>query len=159
MTSRSKRSIIYGAVGLSLIALILGATIRRREVDFRRLNAGDFAFKSGHYRDALNIFSPYAEKGNQGAQQTLGIMYAFGLGVSRDRKKAEKLLSEGFSGMTDDAGHPMASGMFFWIGQSYEKGEYVPVDRQEALVWYRTAAAAGSDQARERLQELKNGQH
>jgi hypothetical protein len=40
------------------------------------------------------------------------------------------------------------------LGRMYERGRGVPADLEQAVAWYRKAAAAGDEKARENLKRL-----
>ena len=46
------------------------------------------AVKNGDYATALTVFRPLAEKGNADAQNALGRMYLYGLGLRQDSAAA-----------------------------------------------------------------------
>lgn len=102
------------------------------------VDAGVVEFKKGNYADAARQLMPYAQRGNKTAELTLGIMYAFGNGVAKDRKRATELLD----------GNEKAADLYFWIGQSFDKGDGVAENHNEAKAWYSLAAQAGNEEAK-----------
>ena len=48
------------------------------------------AFAKKEYAAAAKLFRPLAEKGNAVAQYRIALMHKMGLGVSKDRKQAQK---------------------------------------------------------------------
>jgi TPR repeat protein len=137
MTRNNK--LIVGVVGV-LVALGLSAWwFARMQQEAANVDTAVVEFKKGNYASAAIQLAPYARHGNKTAQLTLGIMYAFGDGVARDRKKAVDLLSQANQGLPD---------MYLWIAQSFEKGDGVVKDDSEARAWYSLAAEAGSADAK-----------
>jgi TPR repeat protein len=169
VSSRAKKRILFATVGVALIVSLVGLRLRTIWVESHAVNDGVVAFKLERYTDAVRMLTPVAARGNcifseffncslrdpgvEGAQSTLALIYAFGLGVPRDATKAEQLFRRWQDGETV-AGHPL-SDTFLWVAQSYETGDNVPVDKQQALVWYRIAAEAGSKEARDHLKKLE----
>ncbi|MEI6313276.1 MAG: tetratricopeptide repeat protein [Syntrophus sp. (in: bacteria)] len=93
-----------------------------------------------------------AEQGNTDAQSRLGEMYAKGLGVGKDLQEASKWY---INAAEQDPNCQYNIGMFHEHGGfEYRSGEpkYVP-NKQEALKWYRLAAAQGHDSARFRVEQ------
>ncbi|SFN05864.1 hypothetical protein SAMN05660284_00429 [Formivibrio citricus] len=97
------------------------------------------AYGKGDYTVALREFKAAAEKGDLHAQQNLGMMYAFGLGVDKDEKLAvewyRKAAEKGFA----PAQHS--------LGQAYEEIIGVWRDETVAAEWYRKAAEQGYGKA------------
>jgi uncharacterized protein len=106
----------------------------------RQIDNGVVAFKRGDYKTAVDILTPYASRGNKTAQLNVGLAYAMGLGVDRDREKAQVLLR---SALGD-----RAASTYTWVAHSFEVGEGVAKNTDEAASWYRAAAAEGSADAK-----------
>ena len=115
--------------------------------DARAVDAGVVEFKKGNYEAAIRILGPYADRGNERAEFNVGIAYALGLGVRRDRERAHAMLHRSMG--------PKALEMYTWLAKSFENGDGVAKDPAEAMAWYRIAADEGSDQARTRLEREK----
>ena len=77
-----------------------------------------------------------AERGDAGAQNKLGIMYADGEGVAEDVQEAVKWWRK-----AAEQGDAQAQ---YTLGGMYAKGERVPQDDREAVKWYRQAAEQGN---------------
>ncbi len=68
------------AIGLVAVALFVGV-VTAHAADF---DAGVNAYQRGDYATALRIFRQLADQGSADAQSNLGVMYAYGQGVTRD---------------------------------------------------------------------------
>jgi TPR repeat protein len=147
-----KRPIVLTIICIISVLLADGyVRLHRFYKETAQIDTDVFALKSGDYGRAVRILTPYAEQRNATAELNLGIAYAYGLGVRRDRMKAQALLQDSFVGMSLKR---MIAGMYFSIARSYEHGDGVKADKNEALVWYEIAANAGSNEARMRLKGL-----
>jgi uncharacterized protein len=136
---RAQQQKMIGSIACILLIGGLGAWwFTRVHREAANVDAGVVEFKKGNYADAARRLAPYAQRGNKTARLTLGIMYAFGNGVAKDRKRATELL--------DDS--EKAADLYFWIGQSFDNGDGVAEDRGEAKVWYSLAAQAGNEEAK-----------
>lgn len=76
-----------------------------------------------------------AEQGDADAQNSLGLKYAKGEGISKDYKEATKWFKKA-------AEQGNAKGQYN-LGFSYDNGEGVPQDKKEAVKWFRKAAEQG----------------
>ena len=99
------------------------------------LQSGIDAYRRGDYPEALKVFRVLARRGNPNGQNTMGILYARGLGVSADYAEAVKWFRK-----ATDQGHAVAQHN---LGAAYFKGRGVAADDAEALKWFRRAAAQG----------------
>jgi uncharacterized protein len=108
--------------------------------DFDR---GRVAFRHGDYAAALREWRPLAEQGSSAAQYRLGVMYAYGVMVERDFKKArhwyEKAARQG------DARAAYELGVF------YELGRGVWQDERQAAYWFRQGALGGHGPSQEKF--------
>ena len=104
---------------------------------------GRAAFERGDYSAALREWRPLAEQGSSAAQYELGRMYAYGIGVERDFKKArawyEKAARQGDGRAA------------YEVGVFYELGRGVWQDERQAAWWFRQGALAGHGPSREKL--------
>ena len=122
------------ALGVALIIALIGPT----RADF---DAGMSAFERGDYATAVQEWRPLAEQGHAEAQNYLGWMYRWGLGVPMDdaeavnwyRKAAEQGIAEYMTR----------------LASMYLMGWGVPQDDVKAHMWYDLAAAAGDEDALE----------
>lgn len=106
------------------------------------------AFDTGDYKKAFQLYLVGAGQGDAIAQYRLGLMYADGQGISRDKKEAVKwcrlAAEQGYIAAQVDLG-------FWFTAHGY--------DAKEAVKWYRSAAVQGNELAQWSLGVLyKNGQ-
>jgi uncharacterized protein len=138
--SKLKIKIILTVV-VGLAAVLAFALPKWNEA--RVLDEGVVAVKNSDYGRAVQILTPLSDAGNPIARDTLGLLYAYGWGVKRDRERAATLMAAaGTSNLPD---------RFFSIGQEFEEGKVVEKDQKEALEWFRLAAEAGHPQAKVRF--------
>ncbi|MGQ0836762.1 MAG: tetratricopeptide repeat protein [Gammaproteobacteria bacterium] len=131
--------------GILLIAalVVVGAiayfVLARIDSEAKAVENGVVEFKKGNYESAAQMLSPYADQGNETAQLNVGIAYAFGQGIARNRERAHGLLQSALGSKAPE--------MYVWIAESFERGQEVEKDAAEALAWYRIAANEGNAQA------------
>ena len=99
------------------------------------------------YSEAVKWYRKAAEQGDMYAQNNLGVCYDNGQGVSQDYSEAVKWYRK-----AAEQGYAVAQNN---LGICYEKGQGVTKDYSEAVKWYRKAAEQGNENAKERLQKLK----
>jgi TPR repeat protein len=105
-------------------------------------------FRTQDFQKARSYYEKAEASGYLGAERAnnLGVIYADGLGVKRDDKRAFQLFERS------------AKGGFSWgmtnLGVRYEQGLGVPQDYKQARQWYEKAAAKGNEEARNRLQSM-----
>ena len=99
------------------------------------LEDGEAAYKSHDYATALQILRPLAERGNAEAQNRLGAMYGYGLGLPKDTRQGLILLRK-----AADQGYAPAQ---IDLGVIYLDGDGVPQDYEQAVAWFRKAAEEG----------------
>ncbi|EKS35255.1 tetratricopeptide repeat protein [Afipia clevelandensis] len=108
------------------------------------------AFARKEYAAAAKLFRPLAEKGNAVAQYRIAMMHKMGLGVSKDRKQAEK-----WSRLAAKQGNADAQVL---LGSLYYKGDGKESDAiAKAYMWYDIAAAQGNDEAKKELVTVSSG--
>lgn len=148
----SKKTGITVVVAIFVLgAAAYGALVLQRD-RIRALDDGIVAFKKGEYAEAIERLSPLAEQGNATAQDTLGIIYAYGLSVPKDKARAQELFLA--------ADNAIVAERFFYIAQRFDLGDEVGKDSQEALAWYIAAAEHGHKQAQSVLmQAYRNGHY
>jgi TPR repeat protein len=139
---RSRKAVLL-AIALAIVAI--GAFLVHRWMsEARAVDDGIVAWKNGDDERAIRMLEPYADGGNKLAQRTVGMAYAYGQGVTRDRARAHVLLRKALG--SD------AHSTYLWIAKSFENGgDGVVADPGEAREWYRIAADEGSVEAQERL--------
>ena len=107
----------------------------------KTIEEGREAYKKGDYKTASSIFKPLAERGDVGAQFTLGEMHSRGQGVPKNDADALKWYR-----MAADQGHAGAQNN---VGISYTLGKGVPKDFVLAYMWY-DIATSNYTEAKER---------
>jgi TPR repeat protein len=85
--------------------------------------------------EAARLYRLAADQGNSSAQASLGGLYMFGKGVSKDFGQALRCFRS-----AADQDVPMAQ---YYVGVFYRNGVGVPKDESEAVNWYRRAALQG----------------
>lgn len=158
----------------SLIPVAFGATVAiagqntDQEADEKAPVAAELSRMSA---EELADYTASAEKGDADAQNKLGNLYRYGLGVPRDFELAFKWFgraaaqsnapaelnlgnlflsgngakqssSEAAKWFRRAAEHGLALAQTF-LGQLYDEGKHVPQDYREAAIWYRRAAEQG----------------
>ncbi|WP_410056053.1 tetratricopeptide repeat protein [Roseobacter sp. HKCCA0434] len=124
-----------------MLALTFLATPMMAEIE-----AGRIAMEEGRFEDAYAEFWPAARAGNADAEELIGVLYAMGLGVERDDRRAfEWYLRASMKG------HPGAQSGIGWY---YEVGRGVPVDLVRAYMWYTLSAIGGDPDAAISLEEV-----
>ena len=131
-------------LGLTL-SLLLGNGVAVA-ADF---NKGFQAAQSGDYKTALAEWTPLAEQGDADAQFNLGIMYAYGQGVSENHTTAVKWYTK-----AADQGRVKAQ---FNLGNMYRIGEGVQKNYKTAVKWYTLAAEQGFSKAQTSLGNMYSG--
>jgi TPR repeat protein len=138
-------SIIVGVVTFLAVAVGGYSSMKSLKRQAQALEDGVVAYQKGNYDSAIKLLTPFAENGNKRAQRTLGLAYAYSEDEQRDRQRARELLQTSLG--------PKAVDTYIAIAESFESGEDVSEDIDEAMAWYRIAADEGSTEARNRLQE------
>lgn len=106
------------------------------------LRSGVSALKSGDYQTARRYIRPFAEAGDSHAQELLGTIFAFGLGVPKDTLRARIWFRRAESGLSK------AGVSEYYVALDYlDKGHLAPVDPAQALEWLQYAAEAGNSDA------------
>jgi len=122
-------------VAVFFILCLLAATTARADVYAARqlMNASQF-------QEAMQALLPMAQAGNADAEELIGVMYAMGLGVERDDRRAfEWYLRSAMKG------HPGAQSGVGWY---YEVGRgLASVDLVRAYLWYVLSAIGGDPDA------------
>lgn len=111
------------------------------------LAAGAKAMNDKDYGRATGLFQKAVEHGNAAAMCNIGILYARGLGMPQDDKKAMEWFQKA-------AARGYAYAMYH-IGVIYGTGgKGIPQDYKEAMNWYRKAAVGGNTDAMTNLGRL-----
>lgn len=101
------------------------------------------AYQRGYYLTALELALPRAEQGDRAAQTLIGEIYAEGLGVAEDKKKAATWYEA-----ASRNGDPLAT---FALAMMYQDGDGVTKDRKKAADLFQRAADAGNLMAKYNL--------
>ncbi|MEO9528831.1 tetratricopeptide repeat protein [Roseibium sp.] len=103
--------------------------------------------EANRYEEAMKELWPAARSGNADAEELIGVMYAMGLGVERDDRRAfEWYLRSAMKG------HPGAQSGVGWY---YEVGRGLPApDLVRAYMWYTLSAIGGDPDAAISLEEV-----
>jgi uncharacterized protein len=99
----------------------------------------------GKYKEAFEIFSPRAAKGDDDAQLYLGLMYRNGDGVKQDYFKAFELFKK-----SSEQGNAWSQKHLAWM---YIDGNGVLKDYKQAKYWFQRAYANDDETIR---QDAKN---
>ena len=96
--------------------------------------------EAGRFAEAREALWPAARSGNADAEELIGVMYAMGLGVEKDERRAlEWYLRSAMKG------HPGAQSGVGWY---YELGLGLPApDLVRAYMWYALSAIGGDPDA------------
>jgi uncharacterized protein len=109
------------------------------------------AYKRGDYATAYRLYRPLADQEDAGAQEHLGLMYLYGLGVPVDYAAALRWFHK-----AANQGYVPAQ---YALGDIYNLGRAAPKNYAEAMKWYRRAADQGHIPAQLTLGEMyANGQ-
>ena len=112
-----------------LLFLLSSLPIYASENEFQK---GYDLAKQGKYLEAFKVWKPLAEKGNDLAQYSLGVMYRDSLGIEQNYKLAEK-----WTRLSAEQGNPTAA---FNLAHIYVLGLGVEKDFTEAMKWYDLAS-------------------
>jgi len=98
------------------------------------------ALEAGEYAQAMRALLPAAQAGNAEAEELIGVMYALGLGVARDDRRAfEWYLRAALKGH---------AGAQSGVGWYFETGRGLPApDLVRAYMWYALSAIGGDPDA------------
>ena len=98
------------------------------------------------YNEALEFTRKAARQGLAEAEELLGFLYYYGLGVPQDQKQAAEWLRKAAEqGMSEAQNN---------LGVLYEKGQGVPQDWVQAYKWYGLAVNAGEEAAVVRMENV-----
>ena len=104
--------------------------------------------EANRFAEARALMLPLARSGNADAEELIGVMYAMGLGVPRDDRRAfEWYLRASLKG------HPGAQSGLGWY---YEVGRGLPApDKVRAYLWYNLSAMGGDVDAPDSLASVE----
>lgn len=127
-------------------ALACGWAAAPERASAQTVSAGVEAFKRGDYAEALRNWLPLALDGVRAAQFNMGLLYAQGLGVTKDEVEGARWYR-----LAADQGLPDAQ---LALGRLHAAGTGVPLDSLEALRLFRLAADQGNEDARKAADAL-----
>jgi len=111
-----------------------------------KFQTGVRAFIARDYTTAYKIFEQLAKEDDAFAEDFVGMMYEYGLGVTQNYAQAVALYyKSAVQGVADAQ---------FNLGLMYDNGEGVQQDYAQALTWYRKAAKQGDARAENNLGTL-----
>jgi len=102
-------------------------------------NARD-AMESNQFDKAMQMLRPAANAGNADAEELIGIMYAMGLGVTQDDRRAFEWYLR--SAMKGHAGAQSGVGWYYEVGRGLPS-----IDLVRAYMWYTLSAIGGDPDA------------
>lgn len=127
-------------------ALACGWAAAPERASAQTVSAGVEAFKRGDYAEALRNWLPLALDGVRAAQFNMGLLYAQGLGVTKDEVEGGRWYR-----LAADQGFSYAQ---LELGRLHARGTGVPLDSLEALRLFRLAADQGNEDARKAADAL-----
>ena len=127
--------------------LFLGLLICSIDASLADIYKARELMESGEFVAAREQLLPAAQAGNADAEELIGVMYAMGLGVERDDRRAfEWYLRASLKG------HPGAQSGIGWY---YETGRGLPApDLVRGYVWYVLSAIGGDPDAAVSQEEI-----
>ena len=127
-------STVFVSVIFSIMLLAIHA-----QPAFADVEKGRQLMEQSKFDQAMQEFLPAAQAGNADAEELIGVMYAMGLGVERDDRRAfEWYLRASMKA------HPGAQSGIGWY---YEVGRGVAKDLVRAYMWYVLSAIGGDPDA------------
>jgi Sel1 repeat len=134
------------AAGSSAIARSAADQSQTSDASQSDYAAGQSAYATGRFVEALRIWRPLAESGDPRAAFGLGLLYDLGEGVGQDAAVAYLWYRR-----AAESGFVPAE---FNIAVMYDSGLGTPRNAGEAAVWYASAAAHGNARAEYNLAQL-----
>ena len=124
---------------LTRVAAVVLFGLLQSQVAFADVEKGRQLMEQSKFAEAMQEFLPAAQAGNADAEELIGVMYAIGLGVKKDDRRAfEWYLRASMKA------HPGAQSGIGWY---YEVGRGVEVDLVRAYMWYVLSAIGGDPDA------------
>lgn len=136
----SIKTLAISILAVVIVALAVWAGIRYWKYEQQDpLRSGVSALKSGDYQAAMNYIRPFAEAGDSHAQELLGSIYAFGLGVPKDTLRARIWFRR-----AEDSSSKTGVSEYYVALDYLDKGHLASIDTAQALEWLLYAAEAGN---------------
>jgi TPR repeat protein len=98
------------------------------------------AMEANQFNEAMQLLRPAANAGNADAEELIGILYAMGLGVERDDRRAFEWYLR--SAMKGHAGAQSGIGWYYEVGRGLPE-----IDLVRAYMWYTLSAIGGDPDA------------
>ena len=98
------------------------------------------AMEANQFNEAMQLLRPAANAGNADAEELIGILYAMGLGVERDDRRAFEWYLR--SAMKGHAGAQSGIGWYYEVGRGLPEIDWV-----RAYMWYTLSAIGGDPDA------------
>jgi TPR repeat protein len=98
------------------------------------------AMEANQFDKAMQMLRPAANAGNADAEELIGIMYAIGLGVTQDDRRAFEWYLR--SAMKGHAGAQSGVGWYYEVGRGLPS-----IDLVRAYMWYTLSAIGGDPDA------------
>ena len=98
------------------------------------------AMEANQFDKAMQMLRPAANAGNADAEELIGIMYAMGLGVTQDDRRAFEWYLR--SAMKGHAGAQSGVGWYYEVGRGLPSNDLV-----RAYMWYTLSAIGGDPDA------------
>ncbi len=98
------------------------------------------AMEANQFDKAMQMLRPAANAGNADAEELIGIMYAMGLGVTQDDRRAFEWYLR--SAMKGHAGAQSGVGWYYEVGRGLPS-----IDLVRAYMWYTLSAIGGDPDA------------
>lgn len=98
------------------------------------------AMEANQFNEAMQLLWPAANAGNADAEELIGILYAMGLGVERDDRRAFEWYLR--SAMKGHAGAQSGIGWYYEVGRGLPE-----IDLVRAYMWYTLSAIGGDPDA------------
>ena len=146
---KAKKTLVYLIVSFTILAIVaFQLCVYGQQKQYRK---GVGALKEGNYELALKLIEPYAKDGDSNARGLVGEMYALGLGVPIDHKRAQQWFEcTGISGCIDGYKEYYVA-LDFLNGSSGAKQ-----DVEQAQFWMMQSSRKGFKQANDWLISQKN---
>jgi TPR repeat protein len=143
-------AVIAVAAGVMAVAL----TVTRNMM----LDSATLQMKTGEFDRAATKLKVLANVGDSIAQSSLGDLYAYGWGVSKDDETAIYWYRRAgpigpFEASDRSVSDPAAPAMYY-VGRKYLGGEGVPRNEAEARKWFERSAQGGYAKAVEQLKQM-----
>ena len=151
------RGLIEGVVSMrlklasTLLSAIILATAVVSNVFAGSYEHAEAAYNRGDYATAMRLLRPLAEQGYAIAQNHLGAIYEYGLGVPPDEAEAVKWYHKAAEQGHVDAQYNLGR---IYAGFVFSSGLGAPLKEAEAAKWYRKAAEQGHVDAQYELGQI-----